>query len=95
MWSCAIGLLRFHSRGHDGSSSLLCRLVNVIVVWARPPFAVSEVLHDLDAKKAKVRNTPRIILGMGSRPSLLFSKSWDKDRLPSPLILKLILSQST
>jgi hypothetical protein len=56
----------FHSCGHDGLSSLLCRLVgwiDVIVLRAQPPFTVSEALHGLDGKKTKATNTPNIIPG--------------------------------
>jgi hypothetical protein len=61
------------SRGHDRSSSLLHCLVgwiDIVVVRARPPFALSEALYRLDGEKAKVANSPRIIPGVGSGPSL-------------------------
>jgi hypothetical protein len=68
----------FRSRGCDGSSSLSRRLVwwiDVVVVRAWPPFTMSWVLHGLDGEKAKAANTPHIILGVVSGPSLQFSSA--------------------
>jgi hypothetical protein len=67
--------LSFCSRGCDGSSSLLPPLIgwiDVIVVWARPPFTMSGALHGLDGKDAEASSTPHIIPGVGSEPSLRF-----------------------
>jgi hypothetical protein len=64
------------SHGCDRSSFLLCRLIrwiDVIVVWAQPPFKVSEASHVLYGEKAKEVNLPQIISGVGSSPSLQFS----------------------
>jgi hypothetical protein len=66
----------FRSRACDGLSSLPCHLIwwiVAIVIQARPPFAMSGVLHGLDGEKAKAANTPHIIPGVGFGPSLRFS----------------------
>jgi hypothetical protein len=68
----------FHSRVRAGPPSLLphhAGRIDVVVIWARSPFAVSGVLHVLDGEKAEAPSTPRIILGAGFESSLRFSST--------------------
>jgi hypothetical protein len=78
--------------------------IYVVDVWAWSPLAMIGVLCGLDGEKAEAPSTPHAILGVGfERPlrfslryteplTLLFqsSPSWDRNRLSSPLILKLV-----
>jgi hypothetical protein len=66
----------FHNHVHDGPPSLLphhAGLIDVVVIRARSPFAVSGALHGLDGERTEVPSTPHIILGTGPKPSLQFS----------------------
>jgi hypothetical protein len=66
----------FHSLARNGLPSLLprhIRWIDVVTIWARPPYAVSGPLHGLDDEEAEAPSMSHIIPGTGSKLSLWFS----------------------
>jgi hypothetical protein len=65
-----------HSHVHDGPPSLLPRhagRINVVVIHAWSPFAVSGALYGLHGEEAEAPSTLCIIPCAGIEPSLQFS----------------------